>query len=454
MNLAARARPQIQTLSEEDAHEIAMEGYIYAYPLVLMELTRRVMTNVAHPDANGHAPMNRFGHKQAFPDASFTDVVRANADTLYSMLWFDVSKEPLMVHVPESGGRYYLLELMDMWSDVFDSPGTRTTGNSGHTFAIRGPKWVGPIPRGASEIRSPTEQGWILGRTQTNGKADYDAVHKFQNRIVAKPYSDYGDGAPPRKGEVHSDIDMSAPVEQVEKLETGAFYSLFARSARGNPPHGNDYPILARLARLGLEPGRAFDIGSIAHVARTALIDAAPLALAKIKGALFKSARIVNGWEMVTTPVGTYGTDYLQRASIAYTGLGANLPEDAIYPTIRYGADGKPLDSADNYVLHFDKGQTPPARAFWSLTMYNEKQFFAANPIDRYAIGDRDNLMFNSDGSLDIYIQRQSPGPGKDANWLPSPADGAFSMTMRIYWPKPEALDGSWQPPALQRAGH
>jgi hypothetical protein len=454
MSLPARARTQLHTLSEEDAHEIAMEAYIYAYPLVLMELTRRVFTNVAQPDAHGHAPMNRFGHKQAFPDPSFTEVVRPNADTLYSMLWFDVSKEPLMIHVADAADRYYLLEIMDMWTDVFASPGTRTTGSGAQTFAIRGPKWMGPIPRGAAEIRSPTEQGWILGRTQTNGKADYDAVHRFQSRLVAKPYSDYGDGAPPRKGEVHPDIDMSAPAGQVEKLDAGAFYSIFARTARANPPHGNDYPILARMARLGLEPGRAFDIGSIEQVARTALNDTAPLALPKIKTALLKTARVVNGWMMTDPPIGTYGTDYLRRAAIAYFGLGANLAEDAAYPCMLTEADGTPLDSAKRYVLHFDKGQTPPARAFWSLTLYNERQFFADNPINRYAIGDRDKLVFNADGSLDLYIQRESPGDGKDANWLPAPASGPFSLNLRIYWPRPEVLDGTWKPPALQRASN
>ncbi|HTW34434.1 MAG TPA: DUF1254 domain-containing protein [Rhizomicrobium sp.] len=452
MTLAARSRTQIHNLSDEDAHEIAMEAYIYAYPLVLMELTRRVFTNVAQPDANGHAPMNRFGHKQSFPDPDFTEVVRPNADTLYSMLWFDVSKEPLMIHVPEAAGRYYLLEFMDMWTDVFASPGTRTTGTGAQTFAIRGPKWMGPIPRGAIEIRSPTEQGWILGRTQTNGKADYDAVHRFQSRLVAKPYSDYGDGTPPRKGEVHADLDMSAPVEQIEKLDAGAFYAIFARTARANPPHGNDYPVLARIARLGLEPGRAFDIGSIEHQASAALNDTAALAREKIRTALSKTVRVVNGWTMTDPPIGTYGTDYLRRAAIAYAGLGANLPEDAAYPSMFAEADGTPFDSGKRYVLHFDKGQTPPARAFWSLTLYNERQFFADNPIDRYAIGDRDNLIFNADGSLDLYIQRESPGAGKDSNWLPTPAAGTFSLSMRIYWPKPDVLDGTWKPPALRRA--
>ena len=452
MTLAARARVQLHSMSEEDAHEIAMEAYIYAYPLVLMELSRRVMTNVAAPDASGHAPMNRFGHRQAFPDASFTDIVRPNADTLYSMLWFDVSKEPLLIHMPESGGRYYLLQLMDMWTDVFASPGSRTTGNGAQTFALRGPKWMGPIPRGATEVRSPTEQGWIIGRTQTNGKADYDAVHRFQSRLVAKSYSDYGDGAPPRKGEVHPDIDMSAPVEQIEKLDPGIFYSIFARTARCNPPHSNDYPVLARMARLGLEPGRAFDIGSIEHVARTALSDTAPLALEKIKTSLTKSARIVNGWIMTDPPIGTYGTDYLRRAAVAYSGLGANLPEDAAYPSMFTEADGTPFDASRRYVLHFDRTQIPPARAFWSLAMYNDKQAFADNPIDRYAIGDRDKLLFNADGSLDIYIQRESPGNGRESNWLPTPASGSFSLSMRIYWPKPAVLDGTWKPPLLHRA--
>jgi len=451
MPTAARAHAQIHNLSEEDAHEIALEAYIYAYPLVLMELTRRVMTNVAVPDASGKAPMNRFGHRQTFPDPSFTDVVTPNADTLYSMLWFDLSKEPLLIHVPEAGGRYYLLEIMDMWSDVFASPGTRTNGEGAHTFAIRGPRWTGPIPRGAAEIRSPTEQGWIIGRTQTNGKADFDHVHKFQSRIVAKSYSDYASNAAPRRGEVNAAIDMSAPVDQVDNLDIGAFYSTFARTARANPPHANDYPILARLARLGLEPGRAFDIGSIAHLPRAALNDAAPIAREKIKTSLLKSLPVVNGWEMPRPPIGTYGTDYLRRAAVAYLGLGANLPEDAIYPTMLRWHDGKPLGSADRFVLHFEKAQLPPVRAFWSLTMYDQRQFFAANPIDRYAIGDRDNLVFNADGSLDIFIQRQNPGSGRDANWLPTPADGPFTLTMRLYWPKLEALDGTWQPPALKR---
>lgn len=450
MATAAKIQVQIHNLSEEDAREIAMEAFIYAYPLVLMELTRRVSTNVAVPDLSGRAPVNRFGQRHAFPDASFTDAARPNPDTLHSTLWFDVSKEPLIIHVPESS-RYYFLQMLDMWSDVFASPGTRTTGNSAQTFAIRGPRWVGPVPRGALEIRSPTEQGWIIVHTQTNGAADYDAVHRFHTRLVAKSYSDYASNTPPRKGEVNAAIDMSAPAEQMEKLEVGAFYSLFARTARANPPHVNDYPILARMARLGLEPGRAFDIGSIAHLPRTALTEAAPLARARIKSALHQPWRVVGGWDAICTPIGTYGTDYLRRAAVAYGGLGANLAEDALCLSMAYDTDGKPLDSADRFVLHFDKGTLPPVRAFWSLSLYNEQQFFADNPINRYAIGDRDKLDFNADDSLDIRVQRERPHGEGEANWLPSPASGTFSLTLRLYWPGADAVDGTWVPPPLKR---
>lgn len=454
MSAKAQSAAQQLNLTEAEASEIAMEAYIYAYPLVLMEVTRRTMTNVAKPDTiTGKAPMNLFGHKSTFPDASFTDVVRANADTLYSMLWFDVSREPLIVECPDSYGRYYLLQCMDMWSDVFASPGTRTTGNAAQCFAITGPRWTGPPLRGVAQIHSPTDQGWVIGRAQTNGNADYNSVRAFQKGLCTVPFTHYGKTYIPPKAMIDIERDMSAPVEQVTKMDASAFFSLFVRLSRFNPPHANDYPQLARLQRIGIEPGRVFDIGAIASVAQAALEEVPPLALKKIQASMLKSARIVNGWEVIAAPVGTYGTDYLRRAAVAYFGLGANVPEDAIYPTIRFGADGKPLDSAKNYVLHFESGEAPPARAFWSLTMYNDKQFFAANPLNRFAIGDRDRLTFNPDGSLDIYIQRETPGAEKEANWLPAPAGGAFTLTMRIYWPKADAVDGTWKPSPLIVAG-
>ena len=450
MPLTARKEYPAPALSEGTAREIAQEAYIYAYPLVLMDITRRAMTNVALPE-DGRAPMNRFGHRKSFPDARYTDVVRANCDTLYSMLWFDVAVEPLVIHVPDSGGRYHLLPLLDMWSDVFASPGSRTTGDGALDFAIVGPKWRGPPLRNIAEIRSPTEQGWLIGRTQTNGKFDYAAVNRFQAGFTAVPQSYFGKVYSPDKSAIDPRLDMSAPVEQVAKMEAGVFFGHFARLTRANPPHGNDYPLLARMARLGLEPGKSFTLGAMPSLARQAFEGARGPAMKKIEAELARTARMANGWLMPSSPVGTYGTDYLRRAAIAFAGLGANTIEDAVYPSMFTDVDGSPLDSARRYTLHFAKDELPPARAFWSLTLYNDRQFLSANPIERYTIGDRDKLAWNADGSLDLFIQRDTPGVEHEANWLPSPASGSFTLDLRLYWPKSEALDGSWTPPPLKR---
>ncbi|PZX26956.1 conserved exported hypothetical protein [Cupriavidus phytorum] len=436
-----------------EAQEIAIEAYLYAYPMVLMEVTRRVSTNVAAPDPRGgiRAPMNQFAHVPAFPDDKFHAVVRPNADTLYSSLWYDVSREPLIISVPDSGGRYYLLPILDMWTDVFTSPGSRTTGNGPRQFAIVGPRWQGKLPAGMPAYISPTAVGWMIGRTQTNGSADYAAVHKFQAGLHARPLSAWGRrGYEPPKGGTNPRQDMSAPVEQVARMDAARYFGMFAELMKRNPPHANDYPILDRMARLGLVPGQDFDMNRLSLDVQAALQAAPAQARQQMAQALPRSGSVSNGWRMIGNPIGTYGTDYLRRAVIAFAGLGANTVEDAVYPLAMTDADGKPLDSAERYVIHFDKAQLPPARSFWSLTMYTDRQFFAANPIHRFAIGDRDPLKYNADGSLDLLIQRDPP-KGAESNWLPTPATGKFSMNLRLYLPGPTALDGTWKPPVIRR---
>ncbi len=439
-------------VSDEEAAEIAIEAYIYAYPLIIMDASRRVMTNseVPDPKTGMGAPVNQFSNKRTFPDATFTDVVRPNADTLYSSLWFDVSHEPLVISVPDSGGRYYLLPILDFWTDIFASPGKRTTGTGAQTFAIVGPKWEGKLPDGVELIRAPTVTGWMIGRTQTNGKEDYAAVNKFQDGLAATPLSAFGKPYTPPKGKLDPSVPKLPPVEAVAKMDAATFFARFCELTKDNPPHANDYPILARMKRIGLEPGKPFDLATAPPAVKTALTEAVPKALKKLME--YREDKVVNGWFMIMSPIGTYATDYLKRASIAYAGLGANCVEDAIYPFAAVQPDGKPFDSGARYTLHFKKEEIPPARAFWSLTMYNSKQFFADNPINRYAIGDRDKLKFGDDGSLTLYIQRESPGKDKESNWLPAPKEGGFSMNMRLYWPKPEALDGAWKPPAVKTA--
>ena len=271
-------------LPSDQIGEVATSAYIYAYPLILMEVTRRVSTNVADASHFGKVPMNQFGNLPAFPDATFTDVVRPNADTLYSFMWFDVSKEPLLISVPDSGGRYYLLPMLDMWTDVFESTGKRTTGTNAQLLAIAGPGWQGGLPAEATLIQSPTAIGWIIGRTQTNGKADYDAVHKFQAGLVAMPLSQWGKSYQPPPGTINPDWDMKTPpTDQVEKLSPAAYFSLFTELTKLNPPHANDYPILHQMRRMGIELGKAFAFDNASPEIQRALTEAGPAALKKIK---------------------------------------------------------------------------------------------------------------------------------------------------------------------------
>ncbi len=450
----ARAAAPPSPPSADEALEIATDAYIYAYPLVLMETTRRVLTNIEAPDgARQRAPVNQFAHVPAFPDAAAGDIARPNVDTLYSLLWFDLSREPLVIDVPDSVGRYYLLPMLDMWTDAFASPGKRTTGTAAQTWVLTGPGWRGGrLPGGVTEIKAPTNVGWLIGRTQTNGKSDYEAVRRFQNGLKAVPLSAWGRaGFMPLARKRNPKQDETAPVDQVDKMTADRFFALFAEVTRANPPHANDDPILQRMARIGLVPGRPFDIARISPGARVALEAARKSAAPKILAALQRLGNPVNGWRSIPNPIGTYGTDYLRRATIAFASLGANVVEDAVYPSALTDADGKPFDSGARYAMHFRNGQIPPARAFWSLTIYNDKQLFADNPLGRHAIGDRDPLKHNADGSLDLYIQRDSPGADKESNWLPAPKSGGFSMNLRLYWPKPAALDGSWAPPPVKR---
>lgn len=436
----------------EQTRQVALDAYIYAYPMVLMEITRRAVINVDVPNGMGRAPVNQFGHFKAFPDSTFAVVVRPNADTLYSSLWFDVTKEPLIIHVPDSMGRYYLLPIMDMWTDVFSSRGTRTTGNTSHLFAIAGPDWKGDLPQGVDLVRSPTPIGWMIGRTQTNGKKDYESVYKFQAGFSTTPLSQWGKPFTWPKGPINlAWIPTMTPLMAVERMDPQTYFSLFADLMKTNPPHAHDYPILDRIRKIGLEPGKSFGWNQLDPETKTILKSVPKTAHNLIRSHFEKAGVLTNGWRTILTSIGTYGTDYLQRAAIAHSALASNTIEDALYPKTSTDSEGQQLQSQGKYRIHFTREQLPPANAFWSLTLYDDRLLFAPNPIDRYAIGDRDPLKFNDDGSLDIYIQRESPARDLASNWLPAPKSGPFSLSLRLYWPKAKALSGEWSPPAVEK---
>jgi hypothetical protein len=439
-------------LSEKEATEIATEAYIYGYPLVTLEMTRRVTTNTEAP-AGLRAPMGQFAHAREFPPVTYRDIPGANADTLYSPAWLDLAKEPYILKIPDAEGRYFMMPMLDGWSDVFQAPGTRTTGTKAQTYAITGPNWKGKLPTGVTQYKSATNLVWIIGRTYTTGTAqDYEKVHSFQDKISLVTLSAYGKDYTPPKGKVDPDIDMkTSTTEQVMKMDAAAYFNLLATLLKDNPPTPADAPMVAQMAKIGLVPGKDWDISVLDPTIAEGVATAPKAALAKIMAHTPNAGKNVNGW-VITMPAWVYGTNYLHRACLNWQGPGWNRSEDAVLPVARVDGEGKPLSGANKHVIHFAKGEQPPVKGFWSVTMYDPEGFFVPNPLDRVDLSQRSKFNFNDDGSLDLYIQKDSPGKDKEANWLPSP-EGDFGLILRLYWPNeksPSILDGSWKPPGAR----
>jgi hypothetical protein len=395
--------------------------------------------------------MNTFTNLPSYPPADVKIVVRPNFDTLYSIAWVDMTTEPMIVSAPNTDGRYYLLPMLDMWIDVFASPGSRTTGTQAGNFLVTPPGWSGTVPAGMTRISAPTPYVWIIGRTRTDGPQDYDAVHKIQAGYKVTPLSEWGKPPKPVQVKIDPSVDMKTPPKiQVDTMPADKFFAYAAEILKVNPPHITDEPIIAQLKKIGIEPGKSFDIGKVDPVIRNALASAPAEAQISMGWKLPTLARVVNGWSMNTDTMGVYGNYYLKRAIVAQVGLGANLPEDAIYPMNLGDESGKPLDGANKYTLHLDKGATPPVNAFWSVTLYDSEGFQVANPLNRFNLSSWMSLKYNADGSLDLYFQNESPGKDKEANWLPAPK-GPFNLLMRLYAPKSDALTGQWSPLPVTR---
>jgi hypothetical protein len=441
------------SITPSEARAIADEAYVYGYPLVTMEYTRRVMTNVVRPEGT-RAPMGHLMRVREYPNASFRDVTAPNADTLYTTAWIDVGTEPWVLSLPNADGRYFLFPMLDAWTEVFEVPGKRTTGTGAQAYAITGPGWKGTLPAGVKQYVSPTSMVWLLGRIYCTGTPeDYAAVHKMQDEISLVPLSSYGRTYTAPAGRIDPSIDMKTPVrDQVNALDTAAYFNLVAALMKDNPPAKADAPIVTKMARLGIFPGEPFDLNGLDPAVQQALRDVPRENFERIMAHFKAAGKDVNGW-LFTTGTGIYKTDYLQRALVTAIGLGANRPQDAVYPTSETTAQGQRYTGASKYVMHFPKGQLPPVDGFWSLTMYNAEYFFCANPLNRYTLSARDNLKTNADGSVDLYLQHESPGPAMESNWLPAPA-GRFILMLRLYWPNeysPSIIDGTWTIPAIQK---
>lgn len=434
----------------------AIEAYVYGYPLVTMEMTRRVVTNVTEVKGT-RGPMGHIIKLRQYPDATFRDVTAPNADTLYTTSFFDVGKEPWVLSIPDMKDRYFLFPMLDGWTNVFEVPGKRTTGTDAQTYAITGPGWSGTLPEGVVEYKSPTSLVWLLGRIYCTGTPeDYAAVHSLQDQVKLQPLSSWGKDWTPPPGTVDPAIDMKTAVrDQVDRMDAVEYFTLLCQLMKTNPPSAADAPMIEKLASIGIVPGQDFDASkfNVDFAKRVPQVGNAHIMLH------FKfsdgDVQNVNGWGF-TTKTGNYGTNYIQRALITAIGLGANRPTDAVYPTSLKpkGLLNRAYKGSENYTLTFPKGDLPPVNGFWSITMYDENYFFVANPINRYSISARQNLQANADGSVTLLIQNKSPGADKESNWLPAP-EGKFVLMMRLYWPKeaaPSILDGTWVIPEVKKA--
>jgi hypothetical protein len=429
-----------------DSYTIGVQAYIYGLAPVIMQRTEQTMTTTPGP---GHAPVNQFGHIRHLATPNETDVVSPNSDTLYSTAWVELGKEPIVLHVPDTAGRYYVMQMLDAYTNTFAYVGRRVTGTGEGNYAIIGPDWNGSLPDGVKAIKSPTNTVWIIGRILVNGPKDVSNVTALQDRLTLTPLSQFGmpSGAGETQARPYSD-KLQPSRDAQERLK---FFEEMRVALKNNPPPKGEEALMAIFNRIGLgrnatpygnetDPAIAEGLAQAIPVGNQIANDA----WTNMKGS------DNNGWTY-KTDIGTYGYDYLTRAAVAEGGLGANLPEEAVYPKAQADSDGKPLSGASQYVIHFAAGKTPPVDAFWSLTLYNASTFMlVANQIDRYAIGDRtQGLKYNADGSLDIYIQHDPPLD--DSNWLPAP-EGDFYLILRMYQPKPGVLNGTYQIPPVKKA--
>jgi hypothetical protein len=425
----------------DDARSIARDGYLYGYPLVLMGITKQIATAASSP--------GQFVHMLSGPTPVFRIVVAPNGDTRYSSAWVDLSAEPQILHVPDADGRYFVAQVMDAWTDVIADPTPRIADSSPANYVLVGPDWKGVAGPGQRLVRSSTNDVWILARTRARPDDPPEALTAIQEQYTVTPLSRFGDTSyePPRGILREPNVPTGpTPPSLVAAMSAEVFFARLAAALGKNPPRASDAPIVDRLARIGVVPGKAFDAAQLDAARRTALDDGVRDARALLDRYDPPSVPHVNGWRW-TKNTGRFGTGYTYRAYIAQTLLAANLPEDAVYPETSADANGAPLTGDRRYTMHFDATQLPPAKAFWSLTLYSPDHYLVPNAIDRYTLRDA-NLKRNADGSIDVTIQHDTPA-GDKTNWLPTPA-GPFVVTLRMYWPLGAGLDGTYRVPAIR----
>jgi hypothetical protein len=457
--LYARSADRIIPMTEQEAASIATDAYIYGYPLVTTKITGLAFTNTIKPDPSTfQAPKNQLVNQPEYPPATYHGVTAPNADTLYSAGFLDLAREPVVLSYPNMSKRYFLFPIYDAWTNVIYSPGSRTKGEAAQNILIAGPSWHGSVRAGMTLVKSPTNMAFIIGRVYSDGTpSDLAQVHALQRRFKLVPLSAYGKPYTPRPGETGGPYTPKEIVRDViAKMSTSEYFNFMTEAMKESPPVlPRDAPIVAKMARIGIVPGKPFTMSQLSPEIQKVLENVPQTVNTQLISMESRGiGKATNGWQ-IPGVCGKYGTNYPVRAAVSAFGWGCNLPQDAVYPMAKVDDAGNPLTGTHTYVIHFNEGETPPAQAFWSITMYDKQYYFYPNPMDKLTVGQRNKLKYNADGSLDLYFSHLQPAGVAEANWLPAPADD-FILCMRLYWPRtspPSILPPnkpSWVPPPVK----
>jgi hypothetical protein len=429
-----------QKLSEQEIFAVGTLAYVYGYSPNLSYETRQGMAQAKGQDP-GVINIESFQHFRHLLTPAFTSVISPNADTMYSIAWVDLTDEPTVFHVPDTKGRYYVMQINDFYTNPANYIGMRATGTAEGEFLLTSPEWKGDVPAGLTKMTLPTNDNWIIGRTLVKGQSDVPNVHKIQDAYTLTPLSLWKEGKSENQTKQYPAFQKSG-----DKLHD--FFTNMNNGMTQNPPSG-EQDLVDLFKRLNIGPGQTFDVKNMDDSTKKALTNAMTVGDKIVTYSATHLSALHNGWQYPVVPL-SFGDNYVNRAAVTKMGLGANAEIEALYPIAHEDGDGDKLTGKTKYTIHFDKDQIPPAKAFWSISMYDAKsQLFIVNDINRYVIGDRtQGLKYNDDKSLDIIIQHDKPSD--TSNWLPAPK-GDYYLAMRIYDPEKSVLDGTWVPTGIQK---
>ena len=420
------------------AQELLEQAYLYAFPLVLMDATRKVSTNAETPNGT-RAPINQFIHAEKLADAASRAVVTPNVDTIYTQAFLDVGSEPMLYGVPQTD-RFFNVQVLDAWTNtaaVLEAPGL---------YAITRSDWQGELPEGVQRINVPTNRVWTIARIVLSGQEDLPNVRAIQDKMQLMPLSAYQMDSWTAPAGTYDPAYDFVPVQHVLALSPQEFFDTANQLMETNPPAAADAPVLRELAALHVGPGEKFDDKALGLFSGLRW----KLMLLQLKGKLKAEAanyaQQMGQWIYYGDPIGDFGTAYTYRAMVALMGLGANTTDVAIYPKTDVDSTGAVLTGKKTYTLHIEAEPPTKEKGFWSVTAYGEDDFLIDNAIDRYCVNDRSGLHRNPDGSIDIILSKEAPED--TTNWLPV-GEGDFHLFLRIYKPDTAALEG-WQPPVVR----